>query len=133
MNLTIEQRVDNGWNWLEETAEPGWQDKITVRFNIRNGCDCICGLVFEEEASDSGVNGYTFFLLNFGKDPETYGFSAYGGEKIEMEYVALQAEWLRRISQWRTERELADRDSGVWMVCGDRKAVAAEVGPAAIV
>jgi hypothetical protein len=72
IELTIEERVDNGWRWLEENF-PGWQDRIDRgTLDLAGSQHCICGQVFADavEANpracgDNGISGYWFAYRSF--------------------------------------------------------------------
>lgn len=57
MILTLEEHremwrsVERGVAWLDENAQPGWRDRISIAsLEMQDGCMCICGQVFAEEA-----------------------------------------------------------------------------------
>jgi hypothetical protein len=48
ITLTVDQRVANGWRWLEQNF-PGWQDRIERdTLDLAGVYNCICGQVFAE-------------------------------------------------------------------------------------
>jgi hypothetical protein len=50
IDLTVEERVDNGWRWLEENF-PGWHARIDRdTLDLAGSQNCICGQVFGDAA-----------------------------------------------------------------------------------
>ena len=66
--LTVAERVDNGWRWLSENF-PGWQARVDQdTLNLATADRCICGQVFaraaeairRSEANEHAPTGYYF-------------------------------------------------------------------------
>lgn len=104
MELTVEQRVTNGVEWLDSTV-PGWEDRITLpAFNIRNACTCVCGQIFKEEAADSLRESRTSSYNGFYYACDTYDdfqwdhmswamYHGFDADGVGADYSALQSEW----------------------------------------
>ena len=112
---SIPERVTAGWDYLDRCV-PGWQERANPEtLDLADGCSCICGQVFAEDAAGTkGVrNGFAYwcesgfyrdalFLLG---DPTAnaarrLGFNA-TVVSVEAEYAALTVEWRTRLLAWR--------------------------------
>lgn len=114
---SIPERVTAGWDYLDRCV-PGWQERVNPEtLDLANGCSCICGQVFADDAARTkGVcNGFDYwcesgfyrdalFLLG---DPTTYADALLGFGPtwppfaVEAEYAALTVEWRTRLLAWR--------------------------------
>jgi hypothetical protein len=121
--LTVDERVENGARWLDENF-PGWEGRINIEtLELQSTSDCICGQVFEEVASEMGVDGYDFAIDNLFTEAnswitalvpndtwrrgwrvsETLGFCTYDGES-EYAWAELQDSWVTLLEKRRAER-----------------------------
>lgn len=126
MSLTIRQRVDNGWRWLEENF-PGWQNRIDLdTLKLLSGEQCICGQVFREEgAPGTGfANGFDYAAslleeanswisaLVDGNDTSFWPIDrrssrvaiTLGFLHPENSYTGLTVEWKKRLRAWQKEQ-----------------------------
>jgi len=118
VTLSIEQRVQNGIDLLDQLGPKDWRQKVILKdFNIAHGCKCVLGFVFgngeEIETEFDGLkrrrNGFGIGQDVLGCYPDDNGFDAYGPADlmpndeyrrlIDIEYAELQAEWVRRLSE----------------------------------
>lgn len=67
MILTLEEHreiwrsVERGVAWMDENARPGWRDRISIAsLAMQDGCACICGQVFADEALAAHARGRGF-------------------------------------------------------------------------
>lgn len=120
-DLTVEERVDNGWRWLDENF-PGWQERVNI-FNLylNEATRCICGQLFRGKG---GYSGYEYAERHLFAEANSWisavipqdepyrelqvrvylGFwSDHDGEVDPVSWKDLQAEWERRLSAWHVE------------------------------
>jgi len=116
--LTIAERVDAGIKFLDEHGPEKWREKIVLKqLNMRSICDCVLGFVYadckmeEHHKCNDKQPGYwkaqaylnmdaiTCQQLGFdASSSEELGSNAYYSDKRN-DYVALQEEWIRRLTE----------------------------------
>lgn len=116
-------RVKQGMAFLDE-HKPGWVEEIDLgRFDIDDGCRCVLGQIFEEEAAgDGGYAGYTYAchkvwpeVLNGHDKPSQYGFSIEPGRYInanddryqQLAWQVLDEIWIEEIG--RRQRQVVEQ------------------------
>jgi hypothetical protein len=88
MYESIEDRVSNGVNWLNE-AMPDWRSNIDIeRLNLKNHVDCVLGQL---DLVDR-------FLFNERFNYEGYGFDA--KHDLDHEYESLKEQWIHEIENF---------------------------------
>jgi hypothetical protein len=81
VKLSVDERVANGVEWLDENGPAEWWDRIdTETLDINDGNDCVLGQVFAAEANEHGIGSGYGYVAVFNKDewgmhqPQRFGF-----------------------------------------------------------
>lgn len=104
MNISIEDRVSAGIDWLNEHGPAEWWDRIDQPINILDGSVCVLGQVFAAKADETGmVDGYSYVINEYTEiwnAPASFGFCDNG---VLTDTLQLEAEWAKAINKIRTE------------------------------
>lgn len=105
--LTVQQRVQNGIEWLDKYGPADWRDRIDLsQLDLRSGCDCVLGQAFVDLAVPaSGLTPYFYatdkYRTQLRDSPDLFGFHCgdiMRKRSIDEEYNALTAEWKKRLT-----------------------------------
>lgn len=106
MELTLEQRIDNGVRFLNERF-PGWVNQIDISdgFDMLDSEKCVLGSV----AIANGSTYYTEVTRSDSFDQVDYAFVNKGSETSE----EVSDAWVRRIQKLRGQGKIAELDGVV--------------------